>query len=137
MSFKDKMYQFSQGRYGIDELYYVNLFFVVLFVILSYVFQKYTYVSLTLTILGVILIIINVFRCMSKNISQRSKENQFFYDVHQKMKANRLKRQQIKNDKEHFYKKCPKCKQQLRFKNVKGKHSTKCPKCGNEFIVKI
>ena len=120
------------GRYGVDELYKLG---VVLWIILSII--NIFINSRIITIIELLLIVIIIYRSLSKNIVKRKYENQIYLKVRKKLsrKVNLIKRKwQDRNT--HIYKKCPKCKTVLRLPLKKGTHTCKCPTCHNKFEVK-
>lgn len=127
-----KLYKFMYGRYGIDDLYKL-----VLILCISISFINIFINSKILTIVETLLIIILIYRSMSKNISKRETENNKYLKLKKNIKnrVNLLKRKW--NDRNtHMYKKCPKCKTTLRLPLKKGKHTCSCPKCHNKFKIR-
>ncbi len=124
--------QFMQGRYGVDKTFYVLFFFSAVLAIINTFFRFWV---IQLIVYGIVAYAL--FRCLSRNIDARIKENDFvtkkLFTVTQKYNAFR----QQKADTTHIYKKCPKCKAVLRLPRRKGKHTTTCPKCGNVFNVRV
>jgi len=121
--FRDSFMRFMQGRYGTDQLNKV------LFVgaIVCEVFFMFTRWSV-LSILSMVLILLNVLRMFSRNVSKRYAENQKFLKL-----VNRLK-----TLKTHHIYKCPSCRQNIRVPRLHGKRvEIRCPKCGNTFIKKV
>lgn len=120
------------GRYGIDELYRLLL---VICVVLSLVniFLNNKVISIVETIL----LIVAVYRVMSRNIVKRRYENKRYLGFKKKIKSKFVLIKRKWNDRNtHVYKKCPKCRTVLRLPLRKGSHSCKCPTCGNKFDVK-
>lgn len=131
MNFFNKVYKFMHGRYGIDEVYKVGL---VVCVLLSFIniFANNRIVSLIETLL----IIIIVYRAMSRDIYKRRRENMVYLNFKKKFfkRIDKIKvRWRDRNT--HIYRKCPKCKTVLRLPLVRGKHVCKCPKCSHKFTV--
>lgn len=128
-AFRRMMY----GRYGSDEL---NLLLLILAVLISLcnailssiftqseVFVRWVSPSLSLLMLG--LLGLNLFRCFSRNIYKRQKENKRLRNF-----LTRLK------DRSHRYYRCPGCRQRVRVPKGRGKINIRCPKCGNKFVKK-
>ena len=135
-NFLYKLQVFMQGRYGNDEL---NITLLVVALILALV-SRFTFgiSRLILTILELALLCIMIFRIFSRNIYKRSYENRKFLPVYTAVTGwFKLTYKRFRDGRTHRYYKCPKCKAQLRVKNVKGKHTIRCPKCGNQFKKKI
>ena len=130
--FINSLYKFMYGRYGVDELYKLG---VVLWIILSII--NIFINSRIITIIELLLIVIIIYRSLSKNIVKRKYENQVYLKLKKELKnkVNLIKRKwQDRNT--HIYKKCPKCKTVLRLPLKKGRHTCKCPTCNNKFEVK-
>lgn len=126
MNLRNKLIKFMYGRYGVDELYkFLFLLYIITFII--NVFLN----NIFLEIIGLIIILIMFYRVLSKKIYKRNKENQQYL----KLKKQIIKPfQNIKRnilDKDHIYKKCPKCKTTLKLPipYERGIKHTNCPKC--------
>lgn len=131
MKFGDRYIKFMKDRYGIDELYkFLLLICFVLLVINTFVSNN------IIRLFEVLLIVIIVYRYMSKNIKLRKKENDKYLEIKDKIiKLFDYNKKKYKDRNTHMYKKCPKCKQKIRLPLKKGKHTVKCPNCGNRFDV--
>lgn len=130
MNFRYKLMRFMQGRYGIDNLFFV-LFALAAVLSLVNSFARWW----LLQIIVDVILIYAFYRVLSRNIDARRRENRFFDNLKSKMQARRNLCRQRKADWNHVYKKCPQCKAVLRLPRRKGKHSTVCPKCNKEFKV--
>ena len=112
------------GRYGSDNLNR-TLSGIVLVMIIADLFLKgyprYIVWGLTLVLLCYV-----YFRMFSRKIYKRSRENQAFMRM-----INR-----IKNIRYYRYFKCPSCKTKIRVPKHKGKIEITCPKCRERFIKK-
>lgn len=140
-NFFTKVAQFMYGRYGMDKL---NIGLLILWLavnILNTVFFRNWIVQLV-TYLIVALII---FRCLSKNIEQRKRENDVFMFWCCKAKPLfikikdwfKLQGRKFADRKTHRYIKCPYCKATIRVPFSKGKHTVKCPRCSEDFKTNI
>lgn len=114
------------GRNGIDEL---GLFTIWIYIILSIInLVTNSFIS---DLSALLLVALILFRMLSKNFTARQKENNIFKKITNFIfkPFENLKRN-IK-DKEHVYKKCPKCKTILKLPlpSKKGIQKAKCPKC--------
>ena len=133
MSFFDKIKysirNWMTGRYGADQLGMVTLFAGL---ILS-VFSSFSGWGL-LSLLGLVLYAITIFRMFSRNIEARRKENQkaITFISQFELKIKQFFRR-LKNRKEYKYFKCPHCKQLLRLKRGCGEKEITCAKCGQHF----
>lgn len=131
--FKQKVIQFMQGRYGVDQL---SSFLIgaAVFIALLGMFLR----SPILNILCWVIMIIGYVRIFSKNTSKRYAENQKFLDktfgirnYFAKLKY-RVKYGKQTADPYYIYK-CRKCGQKIRIPKGKGKIMVTCPKCKFQF----
>lgn len=127
MKFIEKVQKFMYGRYARpDELYkFLFLIYFILLIIDLFINSK------ILLVLELLIIIVIFYRMFSKNIYKRSNENQKYIKLKNKLLKpfSNIKRN-IK-DKDHVYKKCPKCKTVLKLPvpTERGIKHAKCPKC--------
>lgn len=138
--FKQMLISFMYGRYGADKLYWWSFGAIIaiwlLRMILSF-FRLHT-ASFILGLLSTVILIIAVYRFMSKNIYKRSAENRKFIQILGSIKGKfTLIRDRFRDRKTHVFKKCPSCKAVLRLPKKPGEHTVRCPKCNNRFDVKI
>lgn len=116
-----------KNRYGIDELnkFFLKFYLIIMFINIFINFKLLNYIKLIITI-------IFLFRSLSKNKFDRSKENRIYLDI----KSNRFKIK-INNKNKYIYKKCRKCKKRLRLPipSSIGIKTVKCPNCKNKMKV--
>ena len=123
-----KLRRLMYGRYGFDELgvFCIFIYFLLLFI---EIFVSNFYIF----IMKILIVLIIIYRFMSRKIYKRSGENAFFLRTKGKIMKpfNNLKR--CIKDRDHIYKKCHKCKTILRLPlpATRGIKHTKCPECGN------
>ncbi len=125
--------RFMYGRYGSDQLNMTLLVGAVVLSLINSVLSAFLYenrvysaiVSPLLYLLMLGLLGLNLFRCFSRNIYKRQKENRRFLNFFTRLK-----------DRQHRYFRCPGCRQRVRVPRGKGKISIRCPKCGNKFTKK-
>ena len=126
MKILEYLKKFMKNRYGIDEL---NKFLIKFYLILTFI-SIFININI-LSYFKILILIIFIFRSISKNKFDRNKENRIYLDL----KNNRFK---IKVNKHNYiYKKCKKCKKKLRLplpKNI-GIKTVKCPNCKNKMKV--
>ena len=126
--FFDRMRQglqrFMAGRYGTDKLNTVILTTGVILCLVAMLIPS-DVVKLICTVLSYVLMILAIFRTMSRNTYKRYRENRRFL-----MLLDRVK------DKQHRYFDCPKCRQPVRVPRGKGKIAITCPKCREKFVRK-
>ena len=128
------------GRYGADTLYWWSFGAIVVIWVLRLILSAFGLgiASLILGIINTVILIIAIFRFMSRNIYKRSAENRAFLRIKGKLFGGvTLLRDRIRDRKTHVFKKCPTCKAMLRLPKKSGDHTVRCPKCGNRFGVKI
>ncbi len=120
--------RFMTGRYGNDQL---NTCLLVVYLILWLV-GVITNLQAFYTV-GLILIVVALFRMFSRNVERRRTENAKFMKL--LGPANRWfrLRRTMHRDKEHCYFKCPSCGQYLRVPRGKGKLTVTCRSCGASF----
>ena len=133
MKFQNKLYKFMYGRYGIDELY--NFLFVIYFILI--VIDLFIRSNILLGIeLGILTL--TFYRCFSKNISRRRKENEFYLKLKKKiLKPFKNMKRNYKDRDNYIYKKCRKCHTTLRLPlpSKRGIKYAKCPGCKNRVRV--
>lgn len=112
---------FMAGRYGTDRLNMVILCAGLAASILSVMLPSP--MNLILWILSYVLMILAIWRSLSRNTYKRYQENRKFLQFFQRLK-----------DRDHRYYDCPKCRQLVRVPRGKGKISITCPRCREKFI---
>ena len=130
MNFKDRLQNFMKGRYGPDDLYYF-LFKLYLIIFILNLFIN----SNILSFIEIIIIIIELYRFLSKKIYIRSSENQIFLKMKKKiLKPFRNIKRNYKDRNEWIYKKCKHCKKLLKLPipEKRGTKTIRCPKCKKE-----
>ena len=131
--FKDALQRFFYGRNGIDSLNKF-IFFIYIISFIVYLFVQH----ISIIIIQTVLLVIYIFRMLSKKLYNRQRENEIFVNIIKMIKQPFLRlAHRIRDRKTHSYKKCPNCKKVLRLKKIKGTHTVKCPVCFNSFKVKI
>ena len=86
MSFRQRIAQFFYGRYGIDGLYYGLLVMILILWILRVAFLDSIAAGVVVYILETVLLFWMLYRCMSRNIAARQRENQLFTSFFKKIK---------------------------------------------------
>lgn len=120
--------RFMAGRYGGDQL---NLFLMALYLILYVVFLFTR--MLVLEILALLLIVLSLYRSMSRQLERRRAENaRFLQIVRPVVRKLSVLRSRVQ-DKEHRYFKCPNCGQHMRVPRGKGRITVHCRNCGAVF----
>lgn len=131
-SWKNKMMQFMQGRYGADQMGQMLSAVSMVFLIISLFSRNQAWFLLAL-----IGIVYNYFRMFSKNISKRYAENQKYLTMTAgiRRKLASWKSQLAQRKIYHIYR-CPGCKQKIRVPRGRGKIEIRCPKCNTRFVKK-
>ena len=118
---KQALRRFMTGRYGTDKLNTLILGVGLALCLIS-LFIPYPPVNMVLTVCSYVLMILAIFRTLSRNTYKRYRENRRYLMI-----LDRLK------DREHRYFDCPKCHQPVRVPRGKGKIMITCPKCKERF----
>ena len=126
--------RFMYGRYGNDQL---SAFLFVSYIVLI-VFQMIFRSSVAggvLLLLSYAVVAWYFFRCFSRNIYKRQRENQKFLQLWNPVK-NYIRfwkrRIQERNSTKKLYR-CPRCHQTIRVPRGRGRIAITCPKCRCEF----
>jgi hypothetical protein len=126
---KMSLARFMQGRHGADNL---GMFTLIAGLILS-LLGSFTGQGL-LSILGLFLYSITLFRMFSRNNEARAKENRKYIELTSgwKTKSGQFVKR-MKNRKDYKYFKCPNCKVLLRLKRGCGEKEITCVRCQHQF----
>ena len=120
--------RFMSGRYGMDQL---NNNWMVLYILLYLIFAFSGWYVLEL--ISLVLLLVTLFRMMSRKVDRRRAENAKFLQLTRPM-ARRVKNLCTRlKDREHRYFKCPGCGQQMRVPRGKGRITVHCRSCGATF----
>lgn len=126
----NNIFRYTTKRNGFDELEKLLLIIYFILFIIS-IFYK----NLILDLVCVFLVIIIIFRFLSKNIKNREKENHIYINLKNKVLL------KPSNNNDNIYKKCHNCHTILRLPlpSKRGIKHVKCPKCGKKntmFVLK-
>lgn len=132
-----RVYQFMQGRRGIDQFGKFLLTIAMVLLMLSMIVGEMPFMHLLTYYPGIALFIYGYYRAFSKNLYQREMENQQFIAWKYRVTKGRTFQQMVYERKTYAYFKCPECRQKMRAPKGKGKIKVKCHKCGNEFSRKV
>ena len=132
---KQRIMAFMAGRYGGDNLSRFTLAVSWVLIILAALTRKS--IGPALNTVAMVLLVVTLFRCFSRNTYKRSSENYKFMllkgDVVAWFKG---KKTRIAQSREYRFFRCPGCKVTTRVPRGRGKIKIRCPKCGTEFIKK-
>lgn len=121
--------KFMQGRHGADNL---GMFTLLSGLIIS-LLGSFTRIGL-LSIIGLALYIITLFRMFSRNHEKRMAENRKYIELTSNWKTKvRQFSKRMKNRRDYKYFKCPECKVLLRTKRGSGEKDITCVRCGHQF----
>ena len=118
---KEKISALFAGRNGLDMWNYIIAAVDVVLIVVSMLTNSYLPLCIAF-----LLLIMFLFRALSRNLEKRQKECRFFTDA-----AAAIVRHT------HVYKKCPACRKVLRVKRRKGPKDIHCPYCNNDFRIFI
>ena len=145
------LFNFMKGRYGFDQLGQALSIGVVVFWIFSIVFGVFSnlfgywaaWLSTILNWIGLVLLVIMIFRMLSRNVDKRRAENEAYLQRRARRASRKrsssqdISSQDGKHDEKNYkYLSCSFCGQQMRVPKGKGKIAVKCPSCGEKTIVK-
>lgn len=138
MRLREKLARFMYGRNGSDQLNIgLCVVYLVLMIVMMFV-RNYTIPSYIVSALEFALVVVLLWRMLSKNVYKRRAENAKFLRFWGKIKAEaKLTRDRFRDIKTNRYRKCPDCRAILRLPNKKGSHDVRCPKCGKSFKIRI
>lgn len=125
---RNALQRFMYGRYGNDQL---NLFLIGTYLI--FFFLAAIMDTGLFSLLGELLLLLALFRMLSRNLAKRGEENRKFMKKATPVLQWLRLRKNILKDKEHRYFRCPNCGQQLRVPRGKGKITVTCRSCGASF----
>ena len=120
----DAFRKFMEGRYGSDKLNNMLVYIAFGLFLLS-LFIPWAIGDWVLMICYYTLVVVALFRMLSRNTYKRYQENRKYLRFMERLK-----------DKEHRHFDCPRCRQPVRVPRGKGKIAITCPKCGEKFIKK-
>ena len=137
MNIRERIQRFMQGRNGFDQFSRALSFAALIALILAVILQSagagiaggvFWWVALAL-------MAVCYWRMLSKNVTQRYRENVKYLNLHDTVKGFfRREFSHVKQLKFHRFFKCPGCGQCVRTPRGKGKIRVICPKCGTSFI---
>lgn len=138
---REMLARFFYGRCGMDRL---NLFLFLVYFVLWFIGNILSLFSATrpalliVSVINFLLLVIIIFRALSKNIYKRQSENLKFLNLKQKALAHiNLQKTKWQLRKTHVFKTCPNCKATIKLPRKKGRHTCCCPKCKIDFKVRV
>lgn len=127
--FKDGVRNFMIGRNGADQLSMAMLIAGIVLSLLTAITKLGIF-----NLLGLIVLILTIFRMFSRNLEKRRAENQKFVNFRANFGTNAKQlMNRLKNMKKYKYFKCPQCGARLRLPRKVGEVTVTCGKCKNQF----
>ena len=121
--------RFMMGRHGADNL---GMFTLLTGLVCS-LLGSFTRVGI-LSVIGLAVYIITLFRMFSRNHEKRVAENRKYIELTSGWKTKiRQFTRRMKNRRDYRYFKCPNCKVLLRMKRGSGEKDITCVRCGHQF----
>ena len=131
--------RFMYGRNGADQLCQAMVWGYIVLFGLELLFRTALKMKLPAQICngaGLTLLVLVLFRMLSKNRYKRQAENQKWLNVVWRFKSRRQSARARHADKDHRYFTCKSCKTVCRVPVGKGKIVITCPKCGAQIQAK-
>lgn len=125
---KEKLIQFMQGRYGVDNLNTHALWLVIILLIINMFIG-----NIFISILSYALWFLIIYRTFSRQIYKRYAENEKYLQLIKPITQFFNLQKKRLTDRNHKYYRCPSCKQMVRLPKGKGQIVVTCPKCQNKF----
>ena len=135
--FRYKIYQFMQGRRGLDNLGRFLMYGAMMLILVSMFLGRWPVPYRITYSIGLVMFVYAYFRILSRNIYKREQENNRFLALKYKLTKGKTLKQRRYEKSIYAYFKCPACKQKMRAPKGRGTVRVKCHKCGNEFIRKV
>lgn len=123
---------FMTGRYGSDQLTSTMVIVGFILYAISMLFG-----SSILSLLGLFLLLLSIFRMLSRDHARRSAENQWYLNQTGRIRTSvRQARNRFANRKEYKYFRCPQCHSWIRIPRHVGEVTVRCRNCGHSFSQK-
>lgn len=124
------MNRFFYGRNGFDQLAFATILAGTVLRIVARITG-----ILALRYLYYAAILWTIFRVLSRNITQRQRENDAFLSFwHRISGAGRRNQTSYQDGDPYTYLRCPDCKQALRVPKGRGTVNIRCPRCGGSIL---
>ncbi len=135
--FRYNLYQFMQGRRGIDQFGRFLLITAVILMVVSLLLRKVPLLYVLTYYSGMFLLLYGYIRAFSRNIYKREMENNRFLAWKYKVTKGKSFQQWYYEHKTYAYFKCPGCGQKMRAPRGRGRIKVKCHRCSATFDKKI
>lgn len=137
--FRYKLYEFMQGRRGMDQLNHFLIRAALILLVAAFVLRRVTILYILTYYGGLLILFYGYYRMLSRNIYKREMENNKFLAWKYKRNQRQGYQQpyQTADFERYVYFKCPSCGQKMRAPRKKGKIRIQCHSCGNSFERKV
>ena len=135
--FRYKLYQFMQGRRGVDQFSRFLVMLSLLLVGISLFVGKYPVVYMITYFFFFSSLIYGEFRIFSRNLYKRDVENSKYLAAKQKIIGGKTLKQRRAERKIYTFFKCPGCGQKMRAPKGKGSIRVTCHNCNTSFERKV
>ena len=133
---RERIARFMAGRNGLDQLNRA-LWYVYLALFLLSVLLGRTALGSVLSLLGSAVLVLIIFRMLSRDRCRRRSENERFLRFFERQQAKlRVLKERWVQRKDYKFFTCPSCKSVMRVPRGRGKIRIVCHKCGNTFTGK-
>ena len=133
---RERIARFMDGRNGLDQLNRA-LWYVYLALFLLSVLLGRTALGSVLSLLGSAVLVLIIFRMLSRDRCRRRSENERFLRFFERQQAKlRVLKERWVQRKDYKFFTCPSCKSVMRVPRGRGKIRIVCHKCGNTFTGK-
>lgn len=136
-NFRYRLFQFMQGRRGIDQLGRFTMNLAVVLLLLSMFTGRIPALYMLTYFGGTILFFLGFYRALSRNLYKREIENNKFLALRYKYTGGKTLKQMMQERKYYAVFKCPGCGQKMRAPKGKGTIKVRCHGCGTEFNKKV
>lgn len=131
--FRYRLYQFMQGRRGIDQFGRFLIMSVGILMLLSMLFRGSPTIYRIVYYTSIVVLVYSYFRMMSRNIYKRQQENSRYLSIVEKFTHRKTFNERRHEREAYSFFKCPTCGQKMRAPKGRGTIRVTCNRCGNEF----
>ncbi|MBR3785318.1 MAG: hypothetical protein IKJ77_02825 [Firmicutes bacterium] len=138
--FRYKLYEFMQGRRGMDALNQFLMKAALILLVAAFIFRRVAILYVLTYYGGLLLLFYGYYRMLSRNLYKREMENNRFLAWKYKRSGNAGFQQQTYHGADferYVYFKCPSCGQKMRAPRKKGRIRVQCHSCGTSFEKKV
>ena len=129
---RNALSRFMYGRYGNDALNQLLCVVILALYVLGLFLRWVPVLGAVLYYLPTALWLVVLFRMLSKNLTKRRQENEWFLSWWNPMRTSLRRRRDRMKDREHKYFTCRGCGTVCRVPRGRGKIIITCPRCGRE-----